>query len=622
MSRFRDLLGDGRVHVLDGAMGTLLYDRGVFVNVCYDELSLTQPDLIRSLHREYVLAGAEAVETNTFGANPVKLSGHGLEARTEEINIAAARLALEAAGDDASVLGAIGPLSVRIEPWGPTSREEAEALFGRQVDGLLEGGVHGFILETFADIDELLSAIRGVRARSDLPLIAQMTVGEDGRTSFGTTPSQIVEALDDSGADVLGLNCSVGPAVMLDAIESMADRSSLPLSAQPNAGIPRTVGDRKMYLASPEYMAGYARRMIEAGVRFVGGCCGTTPEHVVRMKDQVTRRQPRIASVHVNRPMAPDAVQDWDPVPLSERSALGRSLAQGRFVTTVEVIPPSGWNAEPLFDRAHRLRAAGIDAAVVTDTSGAGSRMGVLPTAALLQSQVELETIAHYTCRDRNMPGMVMDLLGASAAGVRNLLISTGDPSALGPYPDSRAVFDIDSIGLINVIHRLNHGRDPGGSPIGRPTEFVVGVLVRPAPVDPAGERERLRWKIEAGADFSLAGPVFDMDTVHRHLELVSGWDLPALLSVQPLTSLRNAEHLANEVPGVHVPDSVLTRMASAQAAGPDRALDEGVRLATEMAESVSGLVQGLQVRAPSGRVDLALRVVGAFQGVETAARG
>lgn len=613
MSRFGDLLGDERVHVLDGAMGTLLYDRGVFVNVCYDELSLTEPDLIRELHRQYVEAGAEAIETNTFGANPVKLSGHGLEGRTEEINRAAARLALEAAGDQASVLGAMGPLSIRIEPWGPTGRDEAQDLFGRQVDGLLEGGVHGFILETFADVQELLTALHAIRARSDLPVMAQMTVGEDGRTSFGTSPSQIVEALEASGADVLGLNCSVGPAVMLDAIETMADLTSLPLSAQPNAGVPRTVGDRKMYLASPEYMAGYARRMIEAGVRFVGGCCGTTPEHVVRMRDQVTRRQPRIASGHVNRPVAPDAVEDWDPVPLEARSRLGRSLAAGRFVTTVEVIPPAGWNAEPLLERAARLVAAGIDAAVVTDPAGAGSRMGVLPTAALLQSHVSLETIAHYTCRDRNMSGMVTDLLGASASGLRNLLISTGDPSALGPYPDSRAVFDIDSIGLTNVVNRLNHGRDPGGSAIGRPTEFVIGVLVRPAPVDVVKETERLRWKIEAGADFSLAGPVFDVGTVDAHLERLAEWDLPALLSVQPLTSLRVAEHLANEVPGVHVPDSVLRRMAHAQAGGRERALDEGVRIATEVAEAISDRVQGLQVRAPTGRVDVALRVLEGF---------
>ncbi len=610
MSRFREMIEDGRVHLLDGAMGTLLYDRGVFVNVCYDELSVTQPDLILELHREYVAAGAEGIETNTFGANPVKLSGFGLDARVEELNEAAARVASRAAAGRAAVLGAVGPLGIRIEPWGPTSHDEAEAFFGRQIDGLLEGGVEGFVLETFADLDELAAAVRAVRERSDLPILAQVTVGEEGRTSYGTTPDQIAQTMSDWAVDAIGLNCSVGPAIMLDAIEAMAERNVHPLAAQPNAGVPRTVRDRKMYMASPEYMAGYARRLIDAGVRLVGGCCGTTPEHVRRMRDQISRRQPRLASVQVVSPSRFHDVEDWDPVPLAERSGLGKKLADGQLATTVELVPPSGWDTQPLFERGRRLAAARVDAAVITDGSRAGSRMGVLPAAVLVHRETGLEPVAHYTCRDRNMPGMVTDLLGASASGVRNLLLSTGDPSALGPYPESRAVFDIDSIGLTNVIHRLNQGRDPGGGTIGKPTRFVIGITARPAPVDPEREWERYRWKVEAGAEFVIVGPVFDLDTLLRHLERTATLPLPTLAAVQPLLSLRGAEHLAHEVPGLHMPDAVLERMAAAQAQGPERAALEGVRLATELVESLVDSVQGVQLRAPTGRIDMALRVL------------
>ena len=613
--RIRAMVEDGRVHLLDGAMGTMLYERGVFVNICYDELCITAPDLVREVHAAYVDAGAEAVETNTFGANPVKLSAYGLEARTEEINRAAALLAVQATRDRAGVLGAVGPLGIRIEPWGPTAREDAEALFGRQIDGLLEGGVQGFVLETFADPDELHCALRAVRARSDLPVFAQMTVGNDGRTAYGSTPDQIVDALTEWGADVIGLNCSVGPAVMLDAIERMAERATLPLSAQPNAGIPRTVGDRTMYLASPDYIAGYARRLIETGVRFVGGCCGTTPDHIRRMRDQVAHRHPRIHGSAAATPPRFGHVEDWDPVPLARRSRLGGRLARKEFATLVELVPPRGWDPQPLLARARRLADAGVDAAVITDGASAGSRMGAVPTAALLASHEIVDTVAHYTCRDRNMAGMVHDLLGAAASGVRNLLISTGDPSTLGPYPDSRAVFDIDSIGLTNVLYHLNQGRDPGGSSIGRPTEFVIGVAVRPAPVDPDDEAERLRWKVEAGADFVLAGPVFDTDTAEAVLTRLQAHPLPVILAVQPLLSLRNAEHLAHEVPGLFVPEPVLERMRDAQSRGPDAAIAEGVALATEAALWIRRHAAGMQIRAPSGRVDVAVRVLDGVRG-------
>jgi len=387
MASLRDLIADGRVHVFDGAMGTMLYTKGFFLNVCYDELSVKQPKLVREVHEEYVRAGAEVLETNTFGANPIKLGSHGLADETEKLNHAAAELARAASGGRAAVVGAIGPLGVRIEPFGPTAREEAEAFFGRQVDGLLAGGVDGFILETFSDLDEIHAALRAVRGRSDLPVVCQMTIGTDGLTYFGTAPEMFARQLTDWGADVIGVNCSVGPAGVLDAVEKLAKATSRPISAQPNAGLPKEVGDRKIYLASPEYMASYARRMIEAGARFVGGCCGSTPEHIKKIRDYVASVVPRQPSRVTPRAevRAPAGVQ---PVPLAERSRWGAKLARGELVTSVEIVPPKGVDATPMLEQCRALKAAGVDAVNVPDGPRAQSRMGVLPSAILIQREV------------------------------------------------------------------------------------------------------------------------------------------------------------------------------------------------------------------------------------------
>jgi homocysteine S-methyltransferase len=602
----RDLIADGRTHVLDGAMGTMLYNRGVFVNVCYDELNLREPDIVREVHAAYVRAGAEIIETNTFGGNPVKLSSHGLDARTEEINRVAVDIARAAANGRACVAGAIGPLGIRIEPWGPTGRDDAEAYFGRQVRGLVEGGVDGFILETFSDVEELLTAVRAVRAQSDLPIIAQTTVGEDGKTSYGTTIEKIVAALHTHAVDVIGFNCSVGPAAMLDAVERLAELTDRPISAQPNAGLPRAVGDRKIYLASPEYMGQYARRLIEAGARFVGGCCGTTPDHVKTIHDYVASLHPRRAPVISVGPTA-ELASAVQPAPLAERSGLGKRLATGQFVTTVELVPPRGWESAPLVAEGRRLKEAGVDAVSVVDSPRGRSRMGVLPAAFLLEREVGVETVMHYTCRDRNMLGMLSDLLGAAAAGIRNILIITGDPPAMGPYPDATAVFDIDAIGLTNVVHRLNHGLDPGGSTIGEPTRYVIGVALNQGAVDLDKEIERYGWKVEAGAEFAVTQPVFDVPQLEQFFERTKQWNVPALAGIWPLTSLRNAEFLANEVPGVHVPPEVLDRMRGAQAHGSDAARAEGTAIALEVYERVRPLVHGVQISVPYGGVETAL---------------
>ncbi len=611
MPSLRDLISDHGVHVLDGAMGTMLYSRGVFVNVCYDELTVKQPGLVQEVHELYVRAGAEILETNTFGANPVKLSGFGLEERTEELNRAAAELARRAARGRALVVGAVGPLGIRIEPWGPTGRAEAVAHFARQAAGLVEGGVDGFILETFSDLEEIHAALEAAHSVAPhLPILAQMTVGEDGATSYGTPVETIAARLIEWGADVVGLNCSVGPAPMLEAVERMAEVSTTPLSAQPNAGLPRAVGDRRIYLASPDYMAQYARRLAAAGVSFIGGCCGTTPEHIRRIRECVAETRPRRVSVGVPASPAPEPA-GAQPVPLAARSQWARKLAGGVFLRSVEVVPPRGWDPSAMLEQCRALRDAGVDAVNLVDGSRAQSRMGVVPAALLVEREVGLETVFHYTCRDRNMLGMLSDLLGAAAGGLRNVLIVTGDPPTAGPYPDATAVFDIDSIGLTNVVRRLNQGLDPGGTSIGEPTRFVIGVAANQGAIDRERERERFRWKVEAGAEFAVTQPVFDAGELAEFLERIAPWRIPVLAGIWPLTSLRNAEFLANEVPGARVPEAVLERMRRAEAGGPEEAHAEGIRIAQEVLEAVRGMVQGVQVSTPGGRVEVALEALG-----------
>jgi homocysteine S-methyltransferase len=603
----RDLIADGRTHVFDGAMGTMLYERGVFLNVCYDELNLRQPDLIRDIHREYVKAGAELIETNTFGANPRKLTQFGLAAETERINRAAGELARAAAGGRATVVGAIGPLGIRIEPFGETSVEEARADFTRQAQGLLEGGVEGFVLETFSDIDELKAAYAAVRSLTDLPVIAQMTVGTDGRTHYGTLPSVFGPMLEAMGADVIGVNCSVGPHGVLEAVEQLASSVGKPISAQPNAGLPRDVGDRKIYMASPEYMGEFARRIAEAGARFVGGCCGTTPAHIKSMVGFVRSVTPH----HVTTgPATEQAAAGVETIPLGERSHYGAKLAAGQFITTVEIVPPKGVDPAPMFAQCRALKAAGVDAVNVPDGPRAQSRMGALLSGLMIEREVGLEAVVHYACRDRNLLGMLSDLLGAAAAGLRNLLLVTGDPPKMGPYPDATAVFDIDAIGLTNLVARLNRALDPGGNPIGTPTRFVIGVGVNPAAPDLDHELRRFHWKVDAGAEFAITQPVFDLAQLDRFLKRVEQFRIPIIGGIWPLVSLRNAEFLANEVPGVTVPQEVLARMRQASDQGREAALAEGVQIAREMLREVKTRLAGAQVSAPLGRVPVALEVL------------
>jgi len=455
MQPFRELLETDRIHVVDGAMGTMLYAKGVYINRCYDELNLSNPDLVREIHCEYIRAGADIIETNTFGATAHKLQQYGLDSNLHEINAIAARIAREAAGDRAYVAGAIGPLGLRIEPYGPTSFNEAKDLFKAQATALLEGGVDLFVLETFSDVSEIRQAIAAIRELCDLPIVAQMTIMTDGNTLFGTTPELFTERLDSWGADVIGLNCGVGPAIILSALEKMREMTKKKLSAQPNAGLPRDVQGRQFYMCSPEYMSKFAKRFIQAGAKFIGGCCGTTPAHIKLISDSVRAASPRAQRSVFTGGATAHVVEITPPhikvVPPEERSAWGRKIAHGEFVTSVEVLPPKGVDAHKTLESIRLLKDAGVDGVNIPDGARAQSRMSALATAVLVEQQIGIETVLHYCCRDRNLLGMMSDLLGAAALGLRNILVITGDPPKMGPYPDATAVFDIDSIGLTNM---------------------------------------------------------------------------------------------------------------------------------------------------------------------------
>jgi homocysteine S-methyltransferase len=612
MQPFREVLETDQIHVVDGAMGTMLYAKGVYINRCYDELNLTNPDLVREIHSEYMRAGADIIETNTFGATAHKLQQYGLEANLHEINANAARIARAAASDRVYVAGAIGPLGLRIEPYGPTSFEEAKDMFKAQAVALLEGGVDLFCLETFSDVSEIRQAIAAIRELCDLPIVAQMTIQTDGNTVFGTTPELLTERLDNWGADVIGLNCGVGPAIILSALEKMRAVTKKKLSAQPNAGLPRDVQGRQFYMCSPEYMSKFAKRFIQAGAKFIGGCCGTTPAHIKLISDSVRAASPRAKrTVFAGAPAATVEISapDIKVVPPEERSVWSRKIANGEFVTSVEVLPPKGVDAKKTLDSIRLLKDAGVDGVNIPDGARAQSRMSALATAVLVEQQIGIESVLHYCCRDRNLLGMMSDLLGAAALGLRNILVITGDPPKMGPYPDATAVFDIDSIGLTNMVNKLNHGLDLGNNPIGEPTAFCIGVGVNPGAINLDEEIKRFEWKVEAGAQYAITQPVFDTDQLRDFLKRIEHVRIPIIAGIWPLVSYRNAEFLHNEVPGVRVTTSIMDRMREAAAISKEAGREEGMKIARESLLEVRDEIQGVQVSAPFGNVKYALEV-------------
>ena len=608
--RLIERLSAGEILLFDGGMGTEIYARGVFLNVCYDELNATRPDLVRAIHADYVEAGADLLETNTFGANRVRLAKHGLAERTRELNEAGARVAREAAdaaGKGTVVLGAVGPLGQQLEPLGTLSRDEARAAFREQIQGLLAGGVDGLVFETFSNLDEMILAL-GV-ARAEAPrafVVASMTIQEDGTTLYGVEPEQFAPALHAAGADVAGINCSVGPAAMLPVIERMRAATPGWLCVQPNAGVPRNVEGRNLYLCSPEYLSEYARRFVQRGANVLGGCCGTNPRHIRSMRAAiralVAEHADPVASVAGGpRQAAPAA----SAPPLAERSAFGRALAERAFPISVELTPPRGHGLGKLLDKARALRALGITCVNLPDGPRATARLSALATGVRLQAEAGVEVILHYTCRDRNVLGIQSDLLGAWALGIRNLLLITGDPPKMGTYPDATGVFDVDAIGLTHLVQRLNRGLDLGNTAIGAPTGYVFGVGLNPGALNPDLEIDRFRRKLDAGAEYAITQPVFDLDALGAFFDRLEGAGLrrvPILAGIWPLSSLANAQFLNSEVPGVSVPDAVLARMAAA----PDRAsaIATGIELAREMIAAVRSVVDGLQLSAPAGMIE------------------
>jgi methionine synthase I (cobalamin-dependent)/5,10-methylenetetrahydrofolate reductase len=602
---------DQRVLVCDGAMGTMLYSKGVFVNRCFESLNLTEPDLVAEVHLDYVRAGADVLETNTFGANRVKLGSFGLAEKVHAINIAGARVARHAAREQAYVAGALGPLGIRIEPWGKTGVDEAQEYFREQAAALFEGGVDLFILETFRDLNEMGAAIAAVRGVCDLPIVAQMAIEEHGNTLDGTPPEKFGPDLVRRGAHVVGVNCSVGPAAMLETIERIAAATDAPLSAQPNAGKPRHIEGRTIYLSSPEYVASYARRFSEKGVRLVGGCCGTTPEHIRQIKQAVGSASAapragtaRVSAVAPGEPTVP-------PVPRERKSRLAHAMVRGTFVHLVELTPPKGHEFAPTVEEARALKIRGVDAINIPDGPLAAARMSAVSMAVLVEQQAGIETVLHYACRDRNLLGMESDLLGAHAMGIRNLLLVTGDPPRRGDYAFATGVYDVDSIGLTNVVSRLNQGVDIGGEPLTRQTAYHIGVAVNPTALSLDDEVRRFEFKVEAGAEFAITQVVFDLNAFDAFLKRVGHLGVPIIAGLWPFDSQLNAEFLANEVPGVHVPEEFLRRMRLA--APGDGAVAEGVAIAREMAAAVKDRVQGVQLSNATGRIHVALQVLDAL---------
>ncbi|MBI4442651.1 MAG: bifunctional homocysteine S-methyltransferase/methylenetetrahydrofolate reductase [Acidobacteria bacterium] len=600
-----------RVFVCDGAMGTMLYSMGIPLNRCFEELNLVMPSLVKEVHEAYVRAGAELLETNTFGANPLRLEQYALADKCQEINRAGVRLARECAGSATLVAGVAGPLGVRLEPLGTCTTEQAREAFHYQILALAEAGADVILFETFYDLAELREAIAAARAVCDLPVIAQVTIDDDGNMLSGTTPENFTLPILEWGVDALGCNCSVGPKVMLEAIQRMAPLSNRPLTAQPNAGLPVNVGGRNIYLCSPSYMASYAPSFIRSGVKLLGGCCGTTPEHIRALKDTVAELQPprpRIAVSDVSSSIA--STHSLSPLPLAERSQLARKIAQREFVVVAEVLPPLGWEGSKEIEGARYLAQNGVDAVYLPEGPRSGARMSPLALACLIQTQAGVETLLQYTCRDRNLFSIQSDLLGAYALGLRNLVLTTGDPQKKGNYPDATAVFDVDSIGLTKIVADLNRGLDIGGNFAGQQTGFLIGVSANPGTSDFEQLVQRLETKLRWGAECVVTPPVFDLEQLDHFLERIRPFQVPVLAGLLPLTSYRNAEFLANEW-HVRIPEPIFNRMREADSG--EAARTEGIRIAQELALRLRRQAQGLLVSTPLGRYGTTVEVLGAL---------
>ncbi len=629
-AEFRKLLTEGApaagALVADGGMGTMLMSKlnhaggapsnGASIQRCLDELNLSLPALVRDVHQEYARAGAQILETNTFGGNRKRLGAFGFGDKVRAINRAGVWIAREAARTSAFppfVAGAVGPLGVRLEPLGRTTPAEARAVFREQIEALVESGVDLLVLETFQDLRELHEAILAAReaAGPEMVVAAHVSIEDDGRLASGASTREFTESMDAWPVDAIGLNCSSGPKAILETIEAMAAWTAKPLSVMPNAGLPTAVDGRNLYSCSPAYLAKYARRFLRAGARIVGGCCGTTPEHIREIRGAVDEIQPQQWQVNSNVAEPAEAPEALEPIPAAGRSGLGAKLAAGRFVTMVEIVPPRGPDVSHEIAGAIQCKQAGIDCITVPDGPRASARMSAPAVCRLIQQQAGIECLLHVCCRDRNVMGLQSALLGAHALGIRNLLCLTGDPpNHTGTYPDATAVFDVDSIGLTAMAAHLNQGLDLGGHPLGSQTSLLIGVAANPGAPDLEQELRRFELKVKAGAEYVVTQAIFDEGLLERFLKRIEAYKLPVIAGIWPLTSFRNAEFLINEL-CTPVPDEFMARMSVAESGEAARA--EGVAIAREMAERARGMVAGVQLSAPFGLYQMAIDVAEAI---------
>ena len=592
----------------DGAMGTQLHARGVPFERSFDELNLTQPTIVEEVHRAYIAAGAEVIETNTFGANRVRLARYGLEDRVRDLNFRAVKLAREAreaSGEPVFLAGSVGPIGQHIEPVGRITLAEAERAFREQIEALLEGGADLIVLETFSNLPELLAAVRAARTACDLPLCAQMTFAEDGLTLSAEEPAQVVAALEAAGVDVIGVNCGVGPRVALDVLEVMRPLTRLPLSGQPNAGLPARVEGRFLYFASPAYYADFARQAVQLGVNYVGGCCGTTPAHIAAMRAAL-RPSGSVPAAVTAAPSPPPIVVETRAEEATSASPFARRLREGGFVISVEIDPPRGLNPSKTIAGAQLVKEAGADAINIGDSPMARVRMSALALAVMIQQRVSIDTLIHFTTRDKNLMALQAELIGAHALGVRNIIALTGDPPTVGDYPSATGVWDVDSIGLIKILRRLNEGYDWLGTSIGRPASFTIACAVNPSAEDLDHELERFREKIAVGAHLAMSQPVYDRATLERFFERTGPLPIPFLLGVLPLQSSRHAEFMHNEVPGIVVPQALRDRMRRAGENG----IAEGLAQAHELLRDTRDLVQGVYLMPSFGRYEVVAELV------------
>lgn len=607
MNRFKRLLEQGPV-LFDGAMGTMLYNMGIYINRSFDETNISNPQLVIKVHRGYVDAGAMVIQTNTFGANRVRLAKFGLDGRLKEINKAGVQLAKQSARDDVLVAGSMGPTGLIPDIYHPQKLQELKDIFKEQAEILLQEGVDVIILETFRFPLEIQMAITAVKEiEPQFPVIALMSFDEELRVADGSQPEKVAQLLIEWGADVIGSNCGIGPAQVYDVVSRMVGDGRI-VMAQPNAGLPRQVESRLMYMATPDYFAEYAKRFLDLGVRIVGGCCGTTPEHIHRMAQALKMRKKQdkrrtLISIYGN---SRAVVESFEEIPVEKRSILGGKLKKKEFIVSVEVDPPRGLDVTKTINNIKRLcDKANVEFINIADGPRASARMSAF-ALALLVKDLGIEPVVHVTTRDRNLLGIQADLFGMHVLGIRNLLVITGDPSKLGDYPEATTVYDLNSVGLLEMISSLNKGVEPSGRNIGQQTGFVKGCGVEPGAVDFNKEMEKLDEKIEAGADFVMTQPVFDFKTVDRFLEYMKNYpDIPIILGIWPLASYRNAEFLNNEVPGIHIPDEIMQRMKDAGRG--EEAMRTGIEIAAEMVEAFKHRIQGIYIMPPFGKVGFAI---------------